>query len=436
MITMADMIIKNGHIFTMEPGKEHELKKGVVVIDDGAITEVGERTQESADIIVDARGGIVMPGLVNTHTHAAMTLFRGYADDLPLSQWLQQHIWPAETKLTDNDIYSGTLLACLEMIKSGTTCFNDMYFHMDETAKAVEQTGIRASLSYGMIELGNKDKADTELKEGSRFVQKWQGRADGRITTMYGPHAPNTCSSEFLQRVKDKAREDGVKVHIHILETEAELKEMKEKYGMCSIHMLNNIDFFDTDVVAAHCVWLSDGDIKILAEKGVNISHNPVSNMKLASGIAPITKLLQSGSNVCLGTDGCASNNNLDMFEEMKIAALLQKINIMDPTVLPAKEVLKMATVNGAKALGINAGVIREGALADIIIVDKNKAHMRPFYDAASHLVYSANGQDVMTNIVNGKLLMDNYEVLCMDELKVIEQASMVAENLVQRVNE
>ncbi|MGB3908280.1 MAG: amidohydrolase family protein [Methanomethylovorans sp.] len=433
---MADMIIKNGHIFTMEPGKEHELKKGVVVIDDGAITEVGERTQESADIIVDARGGIVMPGLVNTHTHAAMTLFRGYADDLPLSQWLQQHIWPAETKLTDNDIYSGTLLACLEMIKSGTTCFNDMYFHMDETAKAVEQTGIRASLSYGMIELGNKDKADTELKEGSRFVQKWQGRADGRITTMYGPHAPNTCSSEFLQRVKDKAREDGVKVHIHILETEAELKEMKEKYGMCSIHMLNNIDFFDTDVVAAHCVWLSDGDIKILAEKGVNISHNPVSNMKLASGIAPITKLLQSGSNVCLGTDGCASNNNLDMFEEMKIAALLQKINIMDPTVLPAKEVLKMATVNGAKALGINAGVIREGALADIIIVDKNKAHMRPFYDAASHLVYSANGQDVMTNIVNGKLLMDNYEVLCMDELKVIEQASMVAENLVQRVNE
>ena len=242
------------------------------------------------------------------------------------------------------------------MIKSGTTCFNDMYFHMDETAKAVEQTGIRASLSYGMIELGNKDKADTELKEGSRFVQKWQGRADGRITTMYGPHAPNTCSSEFLQRVKDKAREDGVKVHIHILETEAELKEMKEKYGMCSIHMLNNIDFFDTDVVAAHCVWLSDGDIKILAEKGVNISHNPVSNMKLASGIAPITKLLQSGSNVCLGTDGCASNNNLDMFEEMKIAALLQKINIMDPRFCSAKEVLKMATVNGAKALGINAG--------------------------------------------------------------------------------
>lgn len=433
---MADMIITNGHILTMEPGKEREFSKGMVVIDEGIITEVGEKTQETSDIVVDAQGGIVMPGLVNTHTHAAMTLFRGYADDLPLSQWLQQHIWPAEAKLTDNDIYNGTLLACLEMIKSGTTCFNDMYFHMDETAKAVEKAGIRAALSYGMIEFGNKDKADAELKEGSRFVQRWHGKADGRITAMYGPHAPNTCSREFLQRVKDKAREDGVKVHIHVLETETELKEMKEKYGMCSIHMLNNIDFFDSDVIAAHCVWLSDGDIKILAEKGVNISHNPVSNMKLASGIAPVEKLLKSGANVCLGTDGCASNNNLDMFEEMKIAALLQKVSTMDPTALPAKEVLKMATVNGAKALGINAGMIRKGALADIIIVDRNKAHMRPFYDAASHLVYSANGQDVMTSIVNGKLLMQDYEVLCMDEMKIIEQASVAAEDLIQRVNE
>ncbi|MCC7576734.1 MAG: amidohydrolase family protein [Methanomethylovorans sp.] len=433
---MADMIIKNGHILTMEPGKEREFSNGVVVIDEGIITSVGEKTNESADIVVDAHGGIVMPGLVNTHAHAAMTLFRGYADDLPLSQWLQEHIWPAEAKLTESDIYKGSMLASLEMIKSGTTCFSDMYIHEDETAKAVEKAGIRAALSYGMIDFGNKDKADAELNEGSRFVQKWHGKADGRITAMYGPHAPNTCSREFLVRVRDKAREDGVKVHIHVLETEAELKEMKEKYGMCSIHMLNNIGFFDSDVVAAHCVWLSDGDIKILAERGVNISHNPVSNMKLASGIAPVAKLLQSGANVCLGTDGCASNNNLDMFEEMKVAALLQKVSTMDPTALPAKEVLKMATVNGAKALGIKGGTVSKGALADIIIVDRNKAHMKPFYDAASHLVYSANGQDVMTNIVNGKLLMQDYEVLCMDEMKIIEQASVAAENLIQRLDE
>lgn len=433
---MADIIIKNGHILTMEPGKEHEFRSGVVVIEDGIITEVGEKTHETAETVVDAHGGIVMPGLVNTHTHAAMTLFRGYADDLPLSQWLQQHIWPAEAKLSENDIYNGSMLACLEMIKSGTTCFNDMYIHEDETAKVVEETGIRAALSYGMIDFGNTDKADAELKEGSRFVQKWHGKADGRITAMYGPHAPNTCSREFLVRVKDKAREDDVKVHIHVLETEAELKEMKEKYGMCSIHMLNNIDFFDSNVVAAHCVWLSDGDIKILAERRVNISHNPVSNMKLASGIAPVTKLLQNGANVCLGTDGCASNNNLDMFEEMKVAALLQKVSTMDPTALPAKEVLKMATINGARALGINAGMISKGALADVIIVDKNKVHMRPFYDAASHLVYSANGQDVMTTIVNGKILMQDYEVLCMDEMKVIEHATLAAEDLIARVKQ
>ena len=436
MINMADIIIENGHILTMEPGKESEFKNGVVVIEDGIITEVGEKTHETADIVVNARGGVVMPGLVNTHTHAAMTLFRGYADDLPLSQWLQQHIWPAEAKLTESDIYSGSMLACLEMIKSGTTSFNDMYIHEDETAKAVKETGIRAALSYGMIDFGDMEKADTELKEGSRFVQKWHGEADGRITAMYGPHAPNTCSREFLIRVRDKAREDGVKVHIHVLETEAELKEMKEKYGMCSIHMLNNIGFFDSDVLAAHCVWLSDGDIKILAEKGVNISHNPVSNMKLASGIAPVTKLLQHGANVCMGTDGCASNNNLDMFEEMKAAALLQKVSTMDPTALPAKEVLKMATVNGAKALGINSGMIHKGALADIIIVDMNKAHMRPFYNATSQIVYSAGGQDVMTSIVNGKLLMEDYKVLCMDEMKVIDQASTAAERLIERIGE
>lgn len=436
MINMADIIIENGHILTMEPGKESEFKNGVVVIEDGIITEVGEKTHETADIVVNARGGVVMPGLVNTHTHAAMTLFRGYADDLPLSQWLQQHIWPAEAKLTESDIYSGSMLACLEMIKSGTTSFNDMYIHEDETAKAVKETGIRAALSYGMIDFGNMEKADAELKEGSRFVQKWHGEADGRITAMYGPHAPNTCSREFLTRVRDKAREDGVKVHIHVLETEAELKEMKEKYGMCSIHMLNNIGFFDSDVLAAHCVWLSDGDIKILAEKGVNISHNPVSNMKLASGIAPVTKLLQHGANVCMGTDGCASNNNLDMFEEMKAAALLQKVSTMDPTALPAKEVLKMATVNGAKALGINSGMIHKGALADIIIVDMNKAHMRPFYNATSQIVYSAGGQDVMTSIVNGKLLMEDYKVLCMDEMKVIDQASTAAERLIERIGE
>jgi len=341
---MADIIIKNGYVLTMDP-ELGDLKNGVVVIDDGSIVEVAESTEATADTVIDAQGGVVMPGFVNTHTHAGMTLFRGYADDLPLESWLQDHIWPAEAELTASDVVAGTNLACLEMIKSGTVAFADMYFFMEEVGKVVESSGLRAALSYGMIELGDAEKGKSELKKGKGFVNEWNGEADGRISAMYGPHAPNTCSKEFLIKVKEQAVADNAKIHIHVLETEAELNQMKGQYGMCSVNMLDSIDFFGPDVLAAHCVWLSDGDMDILANNNVNISHNPVSNMKLASGVAPVTKLLDRGANVCLGTDGCASNNNLDMFDEMKTATLLQKVDTMDPTALPAKKVLEMASM-------------------------------------------------------------------------------------------
>lgn len=376
-----------------------------------------------------------MPGLVNTHTHAAMTLFRGYADDLQLAEWLEKHIWPAEAQLTAEDVYKGSLLACLEMIRSGTTSFADMYFFMDETAKAVEASGLRASLSHGLIELWNEEKGEADLKEGKRFVRAWQGAAEGRIKTMYGPHAPNTCSDEFLAKVKEEARKDGAGLHIHVLETEAELLAMKERYGKCSVHMLDDIGFFGPDVLAAHCVWLSDGDIEVLREKGVNVSHNPISNMKLASGTAPVYKMLERGVNVSLGTDGCASNNNLDLFEEMKTAALLHKLSTGNPTALPARQVLEMATVNGAKALGTKTGMLKVGMKADMIIVDMKKPHLTPCFDVPSHLVYSAKGSDVRTTIVDGKILMDDYRVLVLDEQKVLEEAQKAAEELVARVN-
>ena len=263
---MADIIIKNAYVLTMDPDVG-DLKNGTVVIENGRITEIGEKTNESADTVIDAKHSVVMPGLVNTHTHAAMTLFRGYADDLQLAEWLEGHIWPAEAKLTAEDVYKGSLLACMEMIKSGTTSFADMYFFMDETAKAVEASGLRASLSHGLIELWNEEKGETDLKEGRRFVRAWQGAADGRIKTMYGPHAPNTCSEEFLAKVREEASRDGAGIHIHILETEAELNAMKEKYGKCSVHLLEDIGFFGPDVLAAHCVWLSDGDIEILRKE-------------------------------------------------------------------------------------------------------------------------------------------------------------------------
>ncbi len=433
-VKMADIIIKNAYVLTMDP-ETGDIGNGVVVIEDGMIKEVGRSTDSTADKVIDAGGCVVMPGLINTHCHAGMTLFRGYADDMPLKEWLEDRIWPAEAKLTDDDIHIGSLLACLEMIRSGTTAFADMYLRMDMVAQAVEGSGMRAALSYGMLDFGNREKADAELKEGTRFVREWNGKADGRITTMYGPHAPNTCSRDFLIRVKEQAVRDNVKIHIHVLETEAELNYMKENFGMCSIHFLKDIGFWGQDILAAHCVWLSDGDIKILADMGVNISHNPVSNMKLASGIAPVSKLLASGANVSLGTDGCASNNNLDMFEEMKTAALLQKVSNMDPTVLPARKVLEMATVNGAKALGIKSGVLKEGYNADIIIVDLRKPHLTPVYDVASQLVYAASGKDVRTTIIAGKVLMEDTRVICLDEQSILEKVMQASRNLLARIN-
>jgi 5-methylthioadenosine/S-adenosylhomocysteine deaminase len=430
---MADIIIKNGYVLTMDPAGD--IKRGVVVIEDSVITQVADFTHETADTIIDAQGSVVMPGLINTHTHAGMTLFRGYADDLPLAEWLGEHIWPAEAVLTDKDLYKGTLLACLEMIKSGTSAFADMYIHMDDVARAVEESGMRAALSYGMIDLGDEARGDSELKEGRRFVHKWDGGADGRITAMYGPHAPNTCSSELLAKVKEQAMHDDVKIHIHVLETEAELNQMKERFGMCSVNMLDEIGFLDSSVLAAHCIWLSDGDIDILSKRGVNVSHNPVSNMKLASGIAPVPKMLDRGVNVSLGTDGCASNNNLDMFEEMKTSALLHKVNTFDPTVLPARQVLGMATRNGARALGLETGVLRAGYRADVIIVDMNKPHLTPSYEATSHLVYSTRGCDVRTTIVNGKILMHDYKTIYLDEQQVMDAARDAAKDLVLRLN-
>jgi 5-methylthioadenosine/S-adenosylhomocysteine deaminase len=426
---MSRILIKDGYVITMDGPP---IEGGYVLIEDDRIAYVG-REEQKADHIINANGCAVMPGLVNAHTHAAMTLFRGYADDMPLQQWLEEHIWPIEACLTDNDVYTGTMLACLEMIRSGTTAFADMYFHMDQAARAVDESGIRASLSYGMIELFDEAKAVTELQEGGRFVGQWNNAADGRITTMYGPHAPNTCSREFLSKVKEQAVEDNARIHIHMLETEAELNQMKEQYGMCSVNMLDEIGFLGPDVLAAHCIWLSSGDMDIMAEKNVNAVHCPVSNMKLASGIAPVPELLSRGVNVALGTDGCASNNSLDMFGEMKTAALLHKVNEMDPSALPAGEVLKMGTSNGAKALGIPAGILKQGMAADIIIVDMQTPGLTPVHEPISHLIYAARGPDVKTAIVNGQVLMEDGTVLSIDQEKVIEQASLAAKRLVDK---
>lgn len=422
---MADLIIKGGIVLTMDGAF---IDSGTVVVDNGLITFVGKDTKEKADKVIDARGCAVMPGMVNAHTHVAMTLFRGYADGLSYGEWIKK-IQLAEMKLTPADVRAGANLGVLEMIRSGTTTFADMYFHEDEVAQVVQGSGMRAAIGYGMIEGLNED-AETKLESREEFAKKWNGAADGRIATMYAPHSSVSCSKEFLIKVRELADMDGSRVHIHVLETEDELRTMKERYGMCSINHLNGIGLLGSGVLAAHCIWLSDDDIDILKDKDVNVVHCPSSNMALGAGTAPVPQMLAKGINVALGTDGAASGGSLDMWKEMRCSSLLHRLK--DAQAIPAYTVLKMATTNGARALGINAGALSPGKLADIIVVDiKKPQFMSP--NPVSALVHGASGCDVRTTIVNGKVLMEDRRVVGLDEEKIIRDAGDAMRNIIIR---
>ncbi|HEY9205066.1 MAG TPA: amidohydrolase family protein [Candidatus Methanoperedens sp.] len=411
---MAELIIKGGRVLTMDGAF---IERGSVVVDNGLITYVGKEKKEKADYIINSKGCIVMPGLINAHTHLPMTLFRGFADDLGYEEWTKK-IREVEMKLTPADVRTGANLGILEMIKSGTTAFADMYIHMDEVASVVEETGMRAALGYGMIEGINED-SDSKLKNRAGFTRKWNGAAYGRITTMYAPHSAASCSKEFLMKIKEQASNDRTMIHTHVLETECELDLMKKRYGMCSVNLLDSIGFLGPNVLAAHCVWLSDGDIDILKNRNVNVVHCPSSNMALGAGVARVPQMLEKGINVALGTDGCASGGSLDMWKEMRMASMLHKLK--DPRCMPAERVLEMATVNSAKALNLKAGVLKPGFFADIIVVDLEKTHFTSS-NLVSSLVHGASGCDVKTTIVDGKILMENHKVM-FDEEKIIEDA-------------
>lgn len=414
----------------------HKIKKGSLLIENDNIIDITEKVgQKDADMVINGQKKVLSPGFINTHTHLSMSLLRGLADDLPLDIWLNDHIWPVEANLTGEYCYAGALLSCVEMIKSGTTTFNDMYFFMDDVANAVDEAGLRGMLSHGMIDLGDQEKRKAEFKETLRIIKKCHNTADGRIKIAFGPHAPYTCSRELLEEVRKKADKMGLKIHIHVSETEFEVQQITETYGSRPFEYLDEIGFLGSDVIAAHAVWLSDKEIEIIKENDVRLSHNPVSNMKLASGISPVSKLMGSGVNLSLGTDGTASNNNLDIIEEMKIAALLQKVNTMDPTVLGAEKVFQMATVNGARALGLEdeIGTIEVGKKADLVLLDMKSSHLTPFRHPISHLVYAANGADVDTVICNGDILMQKKELKVLDEVEVIKLAEESAEELLSK---
>ena len=434
-----EWIINNGIVVT--PFEIH--RDFSVVIENGTIIDLGRASEIKHKYPryekIDASRKIILPGLINTHTHAAMTLMRSVADDMELMDWLTKKIWPIEDHLTADDVYHGTLMALVEMIKTGTTAFNDMYFFMDKVAEAVKESGIRGILSRGLIEIPSKEAGEEKLKEGLDFALRYNNYADGRVTTMLGPHAPYTCSPEYLKKIKDIAIEKNLPIHIHLAETKSEKENIEKTYNLKLgekgvIEYVNELGLLDAKVVAAHTVWLTDKDIKLIAEKQVGVAHNAVSNMKLGSGIAPIPELLTAGALVSIGTDGPASNNTLDMFREMRIVALLHKVNKLNPTVLPATEILKMATVNGAKALGLDkVGEIKVGYKADLILVDLNRASLTPAHNPISLLVYSADGYSVDTMFVDGNLIMENGKIQTLDEAKIRERGQKQAEDLLER---
>ncbi len=414
------------------------IEDGAIAIKNGKITFVGKRAflkTLRAETMINAKGKVAMPGLINCHTHVPMTLFRGIAEDQPLEKWLKNTIWPLEAKLKPEDVHVGALLGCLEMIKSGTTCFADMYFHEDMVAEAVKKSGLRSALAEGIIEAGNESLGKKMLNRSVNFAKNFLGYADDRVTTFLGPHSAYSCSLQLLTKIRKKCSELNVGVHIHLAESKENFREFENKHGSSEVKFLDNINFFKSHVLAAHCTNLSTDDLQVLSHKNVNVVYVPVANMKLGVGAAKIKDLTDLSINVCLGTDGPASNNTLDMFETMKIAALLQKLVYLNPKVLPAHEVLRMATTNGAKALRLtkNVGSLEVGKKADLILIDLSKPHLKPLHDIYASIVYSACRTDVDAIIVNGKILMENRHVKSLDEQAIMEKAEDTASDLLAR---
>ena len=408
----------------------------IFVNEKGTIAGIGEEERTNhkgeAEFMIDGEGAIALPGLANTHTHAAMTLLRGYADDMILQDWLSQKIWPLEAHLTGDDVYWGTRLACLEMIRSGTTAFNDMYFFMNDAARAVDESGIRAMLSYGFIDLFSAEKRENECKATEKLAAHVRSMANLRIKAAVGPHAIYTVSPEGLKWCAEFAKEQKIGIHIHLSETEKEVNDCITQHGKRPSALLDECGILTPRTIAAHCCWLDERECTRMGKRGVSVSHNPASNMKLATHRAmPYHWLSAAGVNVCIGTDGCASNNNLDIFEETKIAALLQKFYWNDPTVLPAQEALAMATANGARALGFGTGTLMSGAPADIVLVRTRTACNTPLHSSTSNLVYACNGGSVETTICDGRVLMLNHQIP--DEGEILSGAAKAAHYLVKR---
>ncbi|MEK8127354.1 amidohydrolase [Paenibacillus filicis] len=429
---MKKTLIANGTFITLD-GTRPWLE-GHMVIEGDRIVRVVEGSpaeDESFDEVFDGRGKLFLPGFVNTHGHAAMSLLRGYGDDMALQLWLQEKMWPMEAKFTAADVAAGTRLSILEMVKGGTTTFVDMYDHMNEVALAVQESGIRASLTRGVIGLCPRDVQDAKLAEAVKFATDWNGKADGRITTMLSPHAPYTCPPDYIERIVQAAHDLDVPIHIHMSETAREVQDNVDQYGTRPVEHLEKLGVFARPTLVAHGVHLTDEEIAVLKKYDVRVSHNPGSNLKLASGFARVPELLKAGVLVSLGTDGPASNNNLDMLEEIRLAALIHKGVSGDPVAVAAEDALRMGTLDGARSIWLNdVGALKAGMRADFIALDMDQPHYYPRTNLISHVVYSANTRDVTDVCVNGKWIVKAGACLTLDEERIKFEAQQSFERL------
>ncbi|MDI6742015.1 MAG: amidohydrolase [Smithella sp.] len=435
----VDLIISGEKALLLDTGNTC-LDRASVAIKGDEIVAVGNTDtitkQYQAKKTISAGNALLMPGFVNCHTHAAMTCFRGIADDLELMDWLNNYIFPAEAKNVNKELaYWGSLLGAAEMIKSGTTTFCDMYIFEDETARAAKEAGIRCLIGEVLFDFPSPNFKT--VAEGMAYtkmlIEKWKD--DPLVNIIIEPHALYTCSKSLLDEVRELAlakrlaEDNHLPIGLHLLENAAEKKQLEEKFGQGAVSFLKDIGYLDEHLIAFHCVHFSETDMRLFAEHGCKISHNPASNMKLASGVAPVPDMLQAGITVGIGTDGCASNNNLDMIKEMGTAAKLHKVARLDPTIMDAPTVVRMATIEGAKVLGMekNIGSLEVGKKADIIVIGLDKPHLTPLYNEYSHLVYAASGADVDTVVINGKVVMENRLLLTINEDEVMQKVREIA---------
>ncbi len=441
---MATILIKNGTIVTMNP--ERQIYKGNVLIKDDCIEDLSPDMGDiQADKVIDAEGMAVIPGLIQTHIHLTQTLLRGQADDLELLDWLKKRVWPLEGSHTAESNYYSAKLGIAELIKGGTTSLIDMetVHHTDEAINAIYESGIRAITGKCMMDYssdvpkGLMENTDDSIKESIRLLNKWHMKDGGRIRYAFTPRFVVSCTEELLIRVRDLAKEYDVMVHTHASENRGEIEFVELDRGMRNIKYLQNIGLTGPNLILAHCIWLDDEEMQILADSGTKISHCPNSNLKLASGIAKIPELLALGANVSIGADGAPCNNNLDMFKEMRSAAMIQKARLLSPTVMPAEKVFELATLGGAKAMGLEdqTGSLEKGKKADIAIVQLDNIYSTPVneVDIMSQLVYAVGAQDVVTTIVNGKILMENRKLTTLDERDIKDNCNKLIKTQIIR---